>query len=179
MFKIVENNKYIQNCVTCITDGVDKKNKIDKKKLNILIVDDDNSSSELLKYLISARGHNVTIVDEGMICVNRCSENSFDLIFMDYHIGDLDGELTGMDITKMIREYFDTTSIIYAYTGDDTTATLNEIKNTGINGIFIKPIEPTFLNEFFSIIEKNIDDCVKLSRLAIKQKKFKYLKNEI
>jgi CheY-like chemotaxis protein len=144
------------------------------KKLNILIVDDDENSRDSLKDMILARGHNVTTLDEGMKCVNRCFENKFDIIFMDYHINDLDGELDGTDIIKMVKECFDVESVIYAYTGDNTTKAINNFKNSNMKGAFIKPIEPSTINEFFVIVEKEIDDSSQLSKLAMKNKNFLY-----
>src|SRR5680860_1589995 len=102
---------------TEITDPELKYNDT-KKTLKILIVDDDLNSRESLRDIIKTQGHDVTTLDEGMKCVNRCSQNDFDIIFMDYHINDLDGELNGMDIAQMVKEYFDINVIIYAYTGD-------------------------------------------------------------
>jgi CheY-like chemotaxis protein len=152
----------------------DQKCKIGMKKLKILIVDDDDSSRDSLKDMIMMRGHDVTTLDEGMKCVNRCSENKFDIIFMDYHIGDLDGELNGTDIIKMIKEYFDVDSTIYAYTGDNTNMAINNCKNSMMKGVFIKPVEPSLINEFFDIVEQNIDDLNGLAKLAIRRKNFTY-----
>jgi CheY-like chemotaxis protein len=144
------------------------------KKLNILIVDDDDGSRESMKYIIERRGHKVTTLDEGMKCVNRCSENNFDIILMDYHINDLDGELNGIDIIEIIRECFDIDALIYAYTGDNSMCAIEKFKNNNIKGAFIKPIEPSMINEFLTIVEKNIDDRILLSKLSIKRKNFLY-----
>jgi CheY-like chemotaxis protein len=152
----------------------EQKYKQSFKRLNILIVDDDENSRYSLRDLIKIRGHNVITLDEGMKCVNRCSDNIFDIIFMDYHINDLEGEVTGIEITNIIRDCFNNESIIYAYTGDNSTEAINEFKSNNMKGVFIKPIEPLLLNEFFMVIEKNIDDFKQLSKLSLKRKNFKY-----
>jgi len=147
------------------------------KQLKILIVDDDENSRESLKEMIKTRGHTITTLDEGMKCVNRCYDNSFDIIFMDYHINDIDGdigELSGTDVIRMVRECFNINSVIYAYTGDNTSNAINEFKEHNMKGAFIKPVEPSLINEFLRIAEKNIDDTNQLSRLAIKRKNFMY-----
>jgi CheY-like chemotaxis protein len=147
------------------------------KQLKILIVDDDQNSRESLKEMLEIRGHTITTLDEGMKCVNRCYDNNFDIIFMDYHINDIDndiGELSGTDVIKMVQECFDINSVIYAYTGDNTSNAINEFKNHHMKGAFIKPVEPSLINEFLRIAEKNIDDKNQLSRLAIKRKNFMY-----
>lgn len=168
--------------------------KNQSKKLKILIVDDDDDARESLKDMIVSRGHDVTTLDEGMKCVNRCSNNTYDIIFMDYHINDLmledkesnvdhnidsdadpdTNSIDGTDIIKMIRECFNIESIIYAYTGDNSKKAITDFKNNNVKGALIKPVDPYLINDFFSIIEKNIDDKHNLTKLAIKKKNFMY-----
>lgn len=150
----------------------------DNIKLNILIVDDDEHSRESLRYILSIAGHNITTLDEGMKCLNRCSTNRFDLIFMDYHINDLDGEITGSDISKMIKEYFEIDTPIYAYTGDNSLQAINEFKKNNMTGAFIKPVEPSLIHNFLkqvSIKKYN----TQLPILARKNKNFLYFGRSI
>jgi CheY-like chemotaxis protein len=162
---------------TKISDPEQRYND-DIKGLKILIVDDDENSRESLKDMIKTRGkHTITTLDEGMKCVNRCYEKKFDIIFMDYHINDIDneiGELNGIDIARMVRDCFNVDCIIYAYTGDNSSNAIKEFKSNNMKGAFIKPVEQSLLTEFFKIAEKNIDDTVQLSRLATKRKNFMY-----
>jgi CheY-like chemotaxis protein len=151
--------------------GSDNKRENDNKKLNILIVDDDINSGESLRDLIKIRGHDVVLIDEGMKCINRCYENTFDIIFMDYHINDPVDNMNGNEITKLIRECFDINTSIYAYTGDNSNKALEEFKNNKLNGVFIKPVSPMLINEFFEIIELKYN-ISKLSKLARKNKSF-------
>ena len=152
----------------------DSKYKNDNKQLKILIVDDDENSRDSLKDMIRIRGHNVIILDEGMKCINRCYENSFDLIFMDYHINDLDGEVNGTDISKMIKECLNIDTPIYAYTGDNSTNAMKDFKTKNMKGVLIKPVEPGLICEFMKIIEGDLDDKIKLYKLGLKNKNFIY-----
>ena len=140
-------------------------------------MDDDENSRESLRDIIKLRGHECVVLDEGMKCVNRCSETKFDIIFMDYHINELDaetqGELDGTDVIKIIRECFDIWIQVYAYTGDCTEKALNDFKHN-MNGAFIKPIDPQLINDFFKIIENNPTNTTELKKLALKRKNFKY-----
>lgn len=142
--------------------------------LKILIVDDDEQSRESLKAMIEMTGHDVVVLDEGMKCVNRCAESRFDIIFMDYHINDLDGEVSGTDITEMVKECFDPDTIIYAYTGDNSTSAIEDFKSKNMKGVLIKPVEPALICEFMKIVEKSIDDRVRLAKLGMKNKNFMY-----
>lgn len=55
----------------------------------VLIVDDDKNSGESLRDIIEFRGHHITLLDEGMKFINRINEESFDVIFMDYHTNEI------------------------------------------------------------------------------------------
>jgi CheY-like chemotaxis protein len=155
-------------------------------KLNILIVDDDKDSRDSLRDMIKIRGHNVTTLDEGMKSVNRCHANKYDLIFMDYHIDDIDenvGELSGTDVVRMIKECFDIESHIYAYTGDNTKQAIDDFKNTDYKGAFIKPIQTSVICEFLKIFEscgiKESNNNVRLRKLSIKNKNFIYFSKDV
>ena len=156
----------------------EQKCKIAKKRYNILIVDDDENSRQSSADLIKARGHIVTTIDEGMKCVNRCSENKFDIIFMDYHINDLDGELDGNDVIRMVRECFEIDSVIYAYTGDNTKEAIESFKKNNLKGALIKPVDVTLIKDFFSIIETDLNDSSSLAKMAIKNKNFLFFQKK-
>lgn len=156
-----------------------QKYKDSIKRLNILIVDDDKASRESLADMIKTRGHNITTLDEGMKCVNRCSNNKYDIIFMDYHMGDIGndlGELNGATVTQMVRDCFDINSIVYAYTGDNTQDAMNQFKANNMRGVFVKPVETSLITEFFKIVEKNMDDHIQLSKLALKRRNYIHFK---
>lgn len=149
------------------------------KKLNFLIVDDDQTARESLRDMLKTRGHNVTTLDEGMKCVNRCSECKYDIIFMDYHMDDLGsdlGEINGTTVIQMVRDCFDVDCVVYAYTGDNSLAAIKQFKENNMKGTFVKPVEPSLITEFLKIIENNIDDQIGLSKLSMKRKNFVFFK---
>jgi two-component system, sensor histidine kinase len=151
------------------------------KKLNFLIVDDDQSSRESLRDMLKTRGHNVTTLDEGMKCVNRCSEHKYDIIFMDYHMDDLGddlGEINGTTVTKIVRDCFDVKCDVYAYTGDNSLDAIKQFKENNMKGVFVKPVDPSLITEFLKIIEKNIEDQIQLSKLSMKRKNFMFFKTK-
>lgn len=126
---------------------------LSKKKLNILIVDDDNNSSELFKEYLTIRGHNVYTLDEGVKCISSCMKNKYDIIFLDYHIGDIDG----VELADCLIDVLKTESLIYAYTGDNSIDAIKKFKEIGMNGVIIKPINLTEINNIIiDIEEKNI-----------------------
>lgn len=147
-------------------------------KLDILIVDDDEFPRESLKDIIKMREHNVTTLDEGLKCINRCSERKFDIIFMDYHIKDMndEDELNGADVTKLVKECFGNDTMVYAYTGDNSTEAIKTFKKNNFQGAFIKPVRPELIHEFLKIVEKDPHNKSQLSKLALKNKNFMYFK---
>lgn len=164
---------------TRISDPTQRYNE-SAKKLNILIVDDDEDCRQSLMELIKMRGHNVTVLDEGMKCINRCSETNYDIIFMDYHMDRLcdDEELCGADVTTLLTECFDTDCMIFGYTGDNTDQTIQKCKENNMKGVFIKPISPNLLDQFFRIVERDKNDQLKLSKLMMTNKNFIYFRKK-
>jgi len=127
---------------------------IKKQKLNILIVDDDINSSDLFKEILELRGHNVTTLDEGVKCISKCLNSNYDIIFLDYHIGDIDG----VELADCLKDVLKIKSCIYAYTGDNNQKTIDKFKNIGMNGVLIKPININNINNILIDLEtkKNI-----------------------
>ena len=126
-------------------------NLIRKNKLNILVVDDDETSLELFKEILEFRGHNVTTVNEGVRCISNLQTNYYDIIFLDYHIGDIDG----VDLADCIKDVFKHKSLIFAYTGDSSTSALDRFKIIGMDGALIKPLNIDLIDSIMNMIEKN------------------------
>jgi PleD family two-component response regulator len=118
-------------------------------KLNILIVDDDENASELFKEILELRGHNVITLNEGVRCISNIQNNTYDIIFLDYHIGDIDG----VDLADFIKDIFKSNALIFAYTGDNSSSAVSKFKETGMNGAIIKPIDYNLINKIMVQIE--------------------------
>ena len=123
---------------------------VNKKKLEILIVDDDINSAELFKEYLSMRGHNVCSIYDGVKCISNCMKNNYDLIFLDYHIGDIDG----VELADCLKDVLKTKSMIYAYTGDNSPGALQKFKEIGMTGAIIKPINLNTINNILIDIEE-------------------------
>lgn len=121
-----------------------------KNGLDILIVDDDTTASELFKELLELHGHNVKTLDEGVKCLSNCMKNKYDIIFLDYHIGDLDGA----ELADCLKDVLHTKSIIYAYTGDSDPNIIKRCKDIGMDGAIIKPLNVNNINKILLDIEQ-------------------------
>lgn len=122
----------------CYTTYEKNRSKI----LNILIVDDDNNNAENLKTILNIRGHNVKIVDDGMRCITHCkdADKNYDIVFLDYHLDDLDGAKVA-DIIKNNEDNGNKKTLIFAYTGDNSSEAIEEFKKAGMDGVIIKPMD--------------------------------------
>jgi CheY-like chemotaxis protein len=130
---------------------VDKSYYKKSNKLDILIVDDDEISAELFKEYLSIRGHNVISLNEGVKCITKCMKNKFDIIFLDYHIGDING----VELADCLKDVLKIKSKIYAYTGDNNPEVIKKINDIGMDGIIIKPIDLNKINRIIIDIENN------------------------
>ena len=139
------------------------RNQYDRKKtLDILIVDDDKSALKYFEKILQLRGHNVTIIDEGIRCVSKCLDNHYDIIFMDYHIDDI----TGDELTSIIKDDYSNNSKVFAYTGDKSKNAIESFKHSGMIGAMIKPVNIELFGEIMYILEK---DCVELDVERLKR----------
>jgi CheY-like chemotaxis protein len=158
--------------------GETKYNEINNK-LNILIVDDDKDTRESLCDIISSRDHNVLIIDEGYKAINKCREIDFDIIFMDYHMNDLNdefGEVNGAEIVSMLNKIYNMKTDIFAFTGDSSKEAIDEFKKNNMTGALIKPISGELIHEIFNEIEKNKNFIRGLKKISIKNGNLKIFK---
>jgi CheY-like chemotaxis protein len=135
---------------------------INKKSLNILIVDDDLDAGKYFKTILELRNHNVTILNEGVRCISKCLNNHYDIIFMDYHIDGINGD----EITDIIKNDYSNKSQIFAYTGDKSDSAINNFKESGMYGAIIKPVNMDLFNEVMNILEK---DTVNIDKAYLKR----------
>lgn len=139
-----------------------------RHQFNILIVDDDESSAEIFGEILSGRGHNITITNEGTLCISKCQMCSYDIIFMDFHLDDMNG----VDITDLLKNVCSVKSLIFAVTGDDNVETMKLCKNIGMNGAIIKPLDIDLINKFMNSLELRNKPDVRIIK-NMKDVKFK------
>src|SRR3989338_9340968 len=99
-----------------------------RNKFNILIIDDELEIAKMLGSVLEMRGHNITIETNGISGLSRCQDNKFDIIFMDFHIDNMNG----IDITDLLKNSCMNTALIFAFTGDDSKSALKKFKEIGM-----------------------------------------------
>jgi len=143
--------------LTKVENPSDITKKYDQTKLstfsrciNILIVEDDEISSLIIKKIANKKGWASKVCKNGLEAVNLFSENVFDIIIMDVHMPELDG----YEATKQIRQLESTGKTrtpIIAMTANAFSGDKEKCLKNGMDDYISKPID---FNEFNIILEK-------------------------
>jgi PAS domain S-box-containing protein len=111
------------------------------KGKRILVVDDNEINVLIAKRILGKWGLTVEVAGSGMEAIDKVKNGTYDLVFMDVKMPDIDGfEATGM-IRKMEGDYFKTLPII-ALTASSLSDEFNRYKDSGMNGHLMKPLNP-------------------------------------
>lgn len=114
------------------------------KNLQVLVVDDNKSSTHILNTMLHSIGIITTIVHSGKEAVSYLRKNSYDLILLDYKMSDLDGIETYKMALEDIRQKKIKTIIVSAFSKELIDQNLQAL---GIEEFMSKPIFPDQLYE--------------------------------
>lgn len=102
----------------------------------LLVVDDEKMIRELIKKYAKFEGHEVVEAEDGMVAIEKCKEETFDIIIMDVMMPELDG----FSACKEIRKFSDTPVIMLSARGEEYDRIHGfEI---GVDDYVIKPFSP-------------------------------------
>src|SRR5581483_6074857 len=68
-------------------------------KLSILVAEDSPVTQDLLRFLLSQRGHQVDVVDDGEKALQALRERRYAIVLMDFHLPKIDG----LDVVKRFK----------------------------------------------------------------------------
>ncbi len=141
--KLNTNKKYISNDVDIEQirhESLSPKIIIDKSKnkVKILLVEDNKINQVVISRLLSNKGYNVDIAENGFVALDKLSESTYNLVLMDLHMPGMDGR----EATKIIRsDKSEKKNIpILAITADAISGVEDECLKIGMNGFITKPI---------------------------------------
>ena len=114
-----------------------------------LVIDDDVSTLELMKFQLNAEGFDVTTAERGQEGLKIVEDDEFDIILTDLNLPDFDG----IEMVRRCKEISPDTEIIMV-TGFGSTEKTIEATKAGAFHYVEKPIE---FEELLLLIEKAID----------------------
>jgi two-component system, OmpR family, response regulator len=126
---------------------------MERKATSIVVVEDDITYGAILKHILTSRGYNTTILESGNRLFHRLEKIGVpDLFILDYFLGD--NELSGLDICRQIKNYFQRPVIMLTSKEDEDT--LVTCLESGAQQYLIKPCTS---RELVARIEATLRDC--------------------
>ncbi len=119
-------------------------------KANILVIDDDKSSCDLVKHFINKIGHSCVIANDGFAALGEISKNEPDMILLDIQMPKMDGRevLRIIKNDKLLRHI----PVVMISVIDDIDTVVCCIKN-GADDYLPKPFS-------ISLLKARIDACL-------------------
>lgn len=122
------------------------------RPMRILVADDSPINLDVAAGLLELLGHHADVVSSGMTAVERLETETYDAVFMDIEMPDLDG----LTATRRIRSQEQgTRTPIYAMSAHVLRHVQNECVQAGMDGFISKPIEPDELQQVLSTIQRS------------------------
>jgi CheY-like chemotaxis protein len=121
--------------------------------LRILIAEDNLINSKFAKTILSKRGHYVTVVENGVECLEALKHNRYDIVLMDIQMPVMNGEDVLLEIRK--NESGNEPGLpVIALTAHALQGDKGRFLTEGFNGYLSKPlIIDELLNEIRRIID--------------------------
>jgi two-component system response regulator PilR (NtrC family) len=120
-----------------------------KKPSHILVVDDELSMRELLEYMLTKEGYQVTCAEDGRKAIRLLEKNQYDLLLCDIKLGDI----SGLDVLRASKKNSQDTVVILisAYASTETAV---EAMNEGAYDYVPKPFDK---DELLQTVAKALD----------------------
>ncbi len=121
----------------------------------ILLAEDNPLNQDLAQRLLTKRGHNVTVVGNGKLALEKLEQETFDLVLMDLEMPEMDGLEATRTIRERSKEQSGFSLPVIAMTAYDEQEMKKEIAEAGFDGVINKPFRPKELDsEIRAIVEK-------------------------
>ncbi|MEW6996452.1 ATP-binding protein [Colwelliaceae bacterium BS250] len=142
----------IENQLRCDKPAInDEKISNSLAGINVLLAEDFKLNQIVAKGLLNKLGVNVDIVEDGQQAVDAINEKSYQLVFMDIHMPNMDGH----QATRIIRSNKDFDALpIIALTADAQQEHVKQCIDSGMNDFISKPF---LLADIEKIMHKHLD----------------------
>ncbi|HOP62107.1 MAG TPA: PAS domain S-box protein [Spirochaetota bacterium] len=130
-------------------DNKQSSEKLKRKKLKILAAEDDRTNRYLLEKIITSKGWNVDLVEDGEDVLKAVAGSDYDVIVLDINLPVMDG----LQTARKLREMGLTVPVI-ALTAYSSSNDCTKCLDAGMDCYLSKPISrKNFYNTIESIIE--------------------------
>ncbi|MBI5536394.1 MAG: response regulator [Deltaproteobacteria bacterium] len=113
--------------------------------LRVLVAEDDRINQKVLSSLLRKRGHEVVIAENGRLAVDALSHDSFDIVFMDVQMPEMDGLEATVAIRLREAERGGHVPIV-ALTAHAMEGDRKRCLDAGMDGYLPKPVRPADLD---------------------------------
>jgi len=132
---------------------------LSERKLKILLVEDFIINQEIIAHILYELGHEVALADNGKEALAALeSGNSYDVVFMDLQMPDMDG----FEATARIRAHADKSIAgvpVIALTAHTVSSNIDYAFKVGMNGYLIKPVKPEELKRVLQDVAAKIQNA--------------------
>lgn len=133
-------------------EGINSKSSTSSSREDlprILIVEDNPINQKLMLRLLQKTGFQIQTSDNGAAALRLCNRQSFDIIFMDVQMPEMDG----LEATRRIRqrELDNDHAVIIALTAEGPAADRMECLRAGMDDFLAKPLD---VERLFMLLDK-------------------------
>ncbi len=119
--------------------------------MNILVVDDCQTTRKLLGHYLKTRGYRVVFAENGLDALEKLGTHNINLILTDLNMPYMDG----MEFIRTLRADPNLASIpVLMVTTENDNAERQKAFNSGVNGYVVKPVTG-------DVISRNIKSILK------------------
>ena len=122
-----------------------ERTSLEKRKLNILVADDNGTNRMIISKILGRAGHSVDVVENGEQALDILEDKRYDLAIMDMHMPVMHG-LEAMKIYRMMERMVPRMPIIIL-TANATIEAKRECEEAGVDAFLTKPINAHSLLE--------------------------------
>ncbi len=119
----------------------------EKYPLRILLAEDNPINQQLALIILNKMGYDPCMAANGKEVLEQLRKNSYDLVFMDIQMPEMDG----LEATRLIRANKNTQPVIIAITANATRKDREDCLATGMNDYLSKPVD---LDQLTYMLEK-------------------------
>lgn len=122
-----------------------------KKRVKILLAEDDVINQKVVTGILERLGYNVDIVSNGKDVVKALEQTSYDLVLMDCQMPEMDGYEATREIRDRNSKVIKHKVPVIALTGNAMEGDMIQFINAGMNDYLLKPVKP---KDLYDTIEK-------------------------